>query len=556
MTKSVKYFGVALLMAAVAIFYQNCGEGFQALQNSSFSSSSIRLVMAPQSETAYAGGSIRLDSVAYPQEGSSLSYQWIKDGEELVGQTSPSLIIPNASNLNSGLYSLRISATSVKPGIQDSSLETQPVLVTVNSVPAQDVPVAIQASSDSQFVASGGTAVFRVKVDGYPQPSVQWYKDDVLISGATNAYLLVENATSTDGGVYRAEVSNANELVMSPYMLLSVGEQGVAPQLMEVTQAQNLAAGTPIDLKAEFVGLPQANYQWFKNNVAIAGATQNRLLINNTTSADSGVYRIVASNSAGSQEATVNVTVVDGLALVQGLQNQMVALNANVTFSVNIAGVVEKYEWFKDGVLIAGANQNTLAINTTQLADSGTYLVKATNTAGSVESSATLNVVAPPRIVTRLSNRSVTELRNTTLSVTANGVGLAYKWFKNNAEIAGATMNSLNINQATHLDQATYRVEVSNLAGSVSSQASLTVNLLSDGVQLYGRDCASCHGPIGNSQKYNRSFAQIKAAMMNVPAMQNVFLAGNQVNRADSQIQAIAGALQVAAPVIATQPQN
>jgi mono/diheme cytochrome c family protein len=51
-----------------------------------------------------------------------------------------------------------------------------------------------------------------------------------------------------------------------------------------------------------------------------------------------------------------------------------------------------------------------------------------------------------------------------------------------------------------------------------------------DGVYLYGKYCASCHGPLASSSKPNRTAAQIKAGM-------------GSMGLSDSQLQAIATAL-------------
>src|SRR6185503_10886831 len=57
-----------------------------------------------------------------------------------------------------------------------------------------------------------------------------------------------------------------------------------------------------------------------------------------------------------------------------------------------------------------------------------------------------------------------------TLNVQANGSGtLSYQWFKNGAAIGGATSSSFNISSAQASDAGTYRVQVSNVAGSILS---------------------------------------------------------------------------------------
>jgi glucose/arabinose dehydrogenase len=83
-----------------------------------------------------------------------------------------------------------------------------------------------------------------------------------------------------------------------------------------------------------------------------------------------------------------------------------------------------------------------------------------------------------PAIVTQPVSQTVTAGQPVTFSVTATGTApLSYQWQRNNANITGATSASYSIanTQASHA--GTYRVIVSNAAGSVtSSNATLTVN--------------------------------------------------------------------------------
>ena len=242
------------------------------------------------------------------------------------------------------------------------------------------------------------------------------------------------------------------------------------------------------------------------------------------------------------------------ITLVQGLQNQTVPQGQNVTLTATFNGPVDRYTWLRDGNVVAGQNTNTLILTNAQANQSGVYTLRAESFTTSIETSATITIVAPPALATAVGNRIVQELGNITLSAQFTGMGLTYQWFKNNVAIQGQTGLQLTINAATHLDQATYRIEATNLAGSVSSQGNLTVVLLTNGAQLYARDCASCHGNLNNSQKLNRTFDQIRNSMLTVPNMQNRFLVGNALNRTDAQIQAIANALLVVPPTITTQP--
>jgi hypothetical protein len=63
-----------------------------------------------------------------------------------------------------------------------------------------------------------------------------------------------------------------------------------------------------------------------------------------------------------------------------------------------------------------------------------------------------------------------------------------------------------------------------------------------EGIQLYGNNCASCHGPLSSSTKRDRSAAQIQSAILTQPQMTYLsFLT-------PSQVQSIATALSMPEP--------
>ncbi|MBC7893689.1 MAG: PQQ-dependent sugar dehydrogenase [Sphingobacteriaceae bacterium] len=87
------------------------------------------------------------------------------------------------------------------------------------------------------------------------------------------------------------------------------------------------------------------------------------------------------------------------------------------------------------------------------------------------------NPASAPVITTQPANLSVSVGQAATFSVTATGTApLSYQWYKNNAMLSGATNTSYTIASAVTGDAGTYKVVVSNSAGSTTSNnATLTV---------------------------------------------------------------------------------
>ncbi|HEX8398526.1 MAG TPA: pectinesterase family protein [Pyrinomonadaceae bacterium] len=165
--------------------------------------------------------------------------------------------------------------------------------------------------------------------------------------------------------------------------------------------------------------------------------------------------------------------------------NQTVPVGSNVTLSVGATGNELSYQWRKNDNAItanASAATPTLQLTNLQIGDSGAYDVVVRNPGGSVSSNRVLltvtdgSVEPAPIITQQPQNATATVNSPASLSVTANGNGLFYQWFKNGAVINGATNSTLNFASAQISDAADYAVTVSNGGGSVTSNpARLTV---------------------------------------------------------------------------------
>ena len=89
-----------------------------------------------------------------------------------------------------------------------------------------------------------------------------------------------------------------------------------------------------------------------------------------------------------------------------------------------------------------------------------------------------------PTIINQSADQKVTAGQSATFSVVATGSEpLSYQWLKDGINIPGATSASYTTSPTTLFDHSsTYRVNVTNLAGSVmSNNATMTVNLINNG---------------------------------------------------------------------------
>ena len=154
-------------------------------------------------------------------------------------------------------------------------------------------------------------------------------------------------------------------------------------------------------------------------------------------------------------------------------------------FSVEASGSPEPvYQWFKDGVAIAGAGHALFEISRLVESDAGDYSVRVTNAVGEVLSESVVLTVepAPPGItVVSAPQSAVVDLGgDVEFSVSAAGpTELAYQWYHHRPGVAapeaidGATGPTLALSNARLADAGYYVARVAGEGDAVDSRAAV-----------------------------------------------------------------------------------
>jgi len=165
-------------------------------------------------------------------------------------------------------------------------------------------------------------------------------------------------------------------------------------------------------------------------------------------------------------------------AITQQPQSQSVIQGADVSFFVAASGTEPlSYQWQFGGSDIPGETSSTYLKHNAQSGDAGSYSVVVSNGVGFATSDpATLTVLVPPSIVTPPQNQIVPAGADAVFTVVAEGTApLEYQWQFGGADVPGATSSSFTKTGVQAVDAGTYTVIVTNIAGSVSSSATLAL---------------------------------------------------------------------------------
>lgn len=395
----------------------------------------------------------------------TVSYQWLRDGLKLAGETNRALTIQKAGAADAADYTVLVSNFA-------GAVTSAAARLTVNT------PLTIATPPESQTVKLGERASFQVVVSGTEPVTYQWRLNGTDIAGATQSTYIINSATANHAGTYTVVAVNAAGSVQSAPATLAVNQ---VPAITTQPNDQLAVIGTRAVFAVAATGTAPLSYQWQFNGVNIAGATNATFDIASVGPASGGRYVATVSNAAGSvTSSSATLTVGVPLALAEQPQSQTVTAGSAAVFSARAVGSgAITYQWRKGGVALANANGQSLALSNVQAGDAGDYSVLVTSGAESVTSvAATLAVSAPPAITEQPRSQTGFIGADVTFRVVATGTApLNYQWYYNGKALAGATNSILTLIKVEANVAGNYAVVVANNAGSaVSDVALLTVS--------------------------------------------------------------------------------
>ncbi len=383
--------------------------------------------VTPVSATICAGSSVTLNV------NGGVSYQWYKNNVLITGATGATY-----SATTAGTYSADIiNSAGCKARATDDAVVTVTPLPTGSISPSS---VALCTNGSILLTVSGGT-------------SYQWYKNGVLISGATAA-----SYSTTTAGSYTADIIAGNCKNTSSNAAVVTQASGAAGTITPTTSS--ICSGSSQVLTATGGG----TYQWFKDDVLISGATSATY-----TATQPGTYNVNISNSTCSSSATAAAVITQGVPPSGFITPATASIcpGKSVTLTAITASGGTTYQWFFNGTLINGANASVYTATQT-----GNYSVIFFNGACN---GAALNIVSVTPSVLINFNAAVTGPTCTTAtgSIAINNVtgggGSNYSYSKDN----GATFQASNA--FAGLPVSTYQVVVKDTAGCISNPKPVVV---------------------------------------------------------------------------------
>ncbi len=222
-----------------------------------------------------------------------LRFQWFKGAAPIDAATNSALTLTNLTGAETGSYSVSVSDPR-------GSITSRVASLTVACV-----PITFLAQPTNQVLDVGARLDLSTTITGSPPFMIQWRNGDAVLATSTNAssaYWII-GVGPADSGMYFAVASNCAGFATSAVAAISVSCLR-PPILTNLPVAQNIFTGGTLTLAAAASGSPVIQYQWYRYDAAIPNATNSSYVKTNLNVSDTAMYRVSASNCAGTTSST------------------------------------------------------------------------------------------------------------------------------------------------------------------------------------------------------------------------------------------------------------
>lgn len=229
------------------------------------------------------------------------TFQWQKDGVDLPGATLWFYVRGSFRPEDAGRYTVVI-------GNAFGRLASAAGVVTLHdgsgSTLIRRQPASVTIERDRFFSLSvearGGSAQYR------------WYKDGVPLASATGNNLNLYSGAVTVEGAYHVVVADGARTEVSQTARVRVLGTPRPPEILLQPASETVPRGgdAVFAVSADGAPLPE-RYQWYKDDVALPGATDAKLRLRGVEPGAAGAYTVVVASAEGSVASQPAFLAVD-----------------------------------------------------------------------------------------------------------------------------------------------------------------------------------------------------------------------------------------------------
>nr|MBP7478747.1 T9SS type A sorting domain-containing protein [Chitinophagales bacterium] len=264
--------------------------------------------------------------------GTNNVYQWLKNGNPIIGETNF-----NYTVINSGNYQIRVT--------KNACISTSPIK-SISIEGAIDTTMTIVGSVTG---CAGSTVT--LSVPSNPQVSFKWYRNGSWIGNNSRTQVV------TVSGSYYLEISSlqASCTVTTRTVVVNFAAPLSVPQVQSTVNA--ICDGDSIQITTTNVDPSVNTYKWFKDGVLIPNATAN-----NYFAKQAGVYTATTlnpSNCAASSANSKTLSFYLNPSPILSANKPFACEGDSITLSISNTQVLTNIEWFNSNITIAGETKTS-----------------------------------------------------------------------------------------------------------------------------------------------------------------------------------------------------
>ena len=365
------------------------------------------------------------------------------------------------------------------------------ITIHVNAAPAAPV-----VTVNNALVCDGGQITLTMtdtNAVNYGAPTITWYDNGAIMAGNQTSVTLTPALGQHNYNVAVEYPNSGCNTAISEIVVVNVIPQPTVA--IELTSGNNnvLCDGGSTTLTANVTPAGfNYNYQWFQNNVEIAGATNSTLDVTLFARESTYDYQVVVTAAPGCIVVSdvTSITVVNDPVVVASVDNTIICEGGVATFSVAVDGGVSNvnglngytYAWYSNlDHSTPIANTPTFTVNNVT---AGTYAYEVVVTSpygcSSTSNVVNLTVVEDPTVTVAVAaGYDATICENGSTVLVANVTGgygtPSYQWYSNGLPILGETNRTLVLNNVAN-NNFVYTVKVTQTGVDCEAMSTNTVN--------------------------------------------------------------------------------
>ncbi|OYQ42810.1 hypothetical protein CHU92_03805 [Flavobacterium cyanobacteriorum] len=323
--------------------------------------------------------------------------------------------------------------TVTEPGSYYIIANTGSCNATSNTIIINEFEFSISTTVPAAQVLIPGEQVTLSVATNAVEPVYLWYRNNVLIEGAnTNAY------TATSIGTYKVTISQSEGCAITQEAIFTITNPlGFIAQIAAASDYTSCSSSTTtISMVSLQASTPQGqisvsgnsySYQWYKNNIAMAGAISQ-----NVTIAENGTYTLEVIIPGWGAVISNAVEILLGLAetpevLVEGTY---CSEGSEVQLFSTVDNPQYTYKWYKEGSNTPIGTTTSITVST-----SGNYYLEVTYLGCTRTSEAFALTPAETSNITIDAGAEVQLPEGTSVIINASGAD-SYQWYRDSVLFA------------------------------------------------------------------------------------------------------------------------